>query len=213
MEPKNPLDRRAARWVRALESGDHEQCRGRLSDGRGLDALGVLAVAVFRTRFREVRGRPGVFADARGSTTMLDYRRLADLDLHEDANEREVGSMRRIVREHEPLAPDERLLKGPYRRGAARYHLVAALSDAGAPFGRIAGFLRSSGWYRALPPAPAQAPAAGRRNLLSGNEGDVARVVSFPGGLGRSLRQRDRRTPSSPPLQNIENSKPQNFRT
>lgn len=160
MEPRDPVDRRAARWVRALESGDHERCRGRLSDGRGLDALGVLAVAVFRNRFREKRGRPGVFVDARGCTTMLDYRRLADLDLHEDAEDLEVERMRRIVREHEPRASEERLLKGAYRRGAARYNLVASLSDAGVPFGRIAGFLRSSGWYRGLPPAPAQGSCA-----------------------------------------------------
>lgn len=160
---RDPVNRRAAKWIAALETGEHAGCRGSLSDGAGFDALGVLAVAVFRARFRPRTRGGDVFEDARGCTTMLDYRRLAALGLHEDATDAEVRRMRRIAREHARAASevtDELLLKGAHRRGAARYHLVAHLSDAGVPHRRVAAFLRSSGWYHELPPKEAD-PVAG----------------------------------------------------
>lgn len=169
IEARDPVNRRAAKWVAALESGEHASCRGKLSAGEGLDALGVLAVAVFRARFRPRTRGGDVFEDARGCTAMLDYRRLAELALHEDATDAEVRRMRRIAHEHARASEvtDELLLKGAHRRGAARYHLVAHLSDAGVPHRRVAAFLRSSGWYHELPPkgkapAPGPAPVGGR---------------------------------------------------
>lgn len=145
----DPTIRRAARWVSALENGEYGLSRGTMHDGTGYDAFGVACVAVFRNRFRK---RGGVYVDARGCHAVLDYRRLADLGLHEVATEPDVRRMRRCL---------ERILADPEREdlyqrrekpsvGDPRWLLVLRLVDAGATHPDMGRFLRGSGWYSGL---------------------------------------------------------------